>query len=253
MGKVLTINKKIQFDSNIDTIEKTKTTITIDNEINEVETIVFPQGEKLLNYSKFNIEFYKKCNIIGKVHNRDFNSFLRKYIIPVYVKDESDYVFSIGNNKGVISKGAFKRLRRTTKIKCEPVEINLEKTVACITQNIPDTKVVSGWFTNLGEQLQNALLQGQDVNENADWKKFLKQVGSKLSNIEFKLMSDEYSRGFIIFSLSSRGFVHIKTTISDEKMLSLALRVVELLDKNDLIKSGNDDDVEEEENIFIDN
>lgn len=254
MGKVLTINRKIEFFVENTNIEKTTTRIMLNGFKEDVETKIYPKGEALLGYYKFNIEFFKKYNIIGRVNNKDFNSILRKYTIPVYVRNGYDYVFSIGNSKGTITRAALRRLRKNTPVKCAPIEIDLTKAISCITRNIQGIEVVSGWFSNLGEQLQNALLQGKEVNENADWKKFLKTVGSELKNVEFKLAGTEYARGYIVFSLSARGFLYIKSIISDEKYMRIAERIVEVLEKENLIEyqSVNDAENENEEAIYID-
>lgn len=253
MGKVLTINRKVDFSVNIDNVEKTTTRITMNGLKEDVETKVYPNGKALLEYYKFSVEFYKKVNIIGRVNNKDFNSILRKYTIPLYVKEDSNYVISIGGSKGTITRAALKRLRKGTSIKCAPVAIDLTQAMSCIIRNVQGIEVVSGWFSNLGEQLQNALLQGKEVNENSDWKKFLKTIGSELKNIEFKLIGEEYVKGYVIFSLSSRGFFHIKSAISDEKYIKIAEKIIGVLDKENLIEYENvieEDDTAE--NIYVD-
>ena len=87
-----------------------------------------------------------------------------------------------------------------------------------------------------------------------DWKKFLKTVGSELKNVEFKLVSDEYAKGYVIFSLSSRGFFHIKSAISDEKYIKIAEKIVGVLEREHLIEYENvkEDNEPEEENIYVD-
>lgn len=254
MGKVLTINRKIDFSAEMEVAEKTITKITMNGLKEDVETKIYPRGKALLEYYKFIVEFYKKYNIIGRVNNKDFDSVLRKYMIPLYVKADSDYVISISGSKGNITRAALKRLRKGTSVKCSPVKIDLTKAISCIIRNVNGIEVQSGWFSNLGEQLQNALLQGKEVNENVDWKKFLKTVGSELKNVEFKLASDEYTKGYIIFSLSSRGFLYIKSAISDEKYIRIAEKIVGVLDEENLIEyeGVKEDNENEEENIYVD-
>ncbi len=254
MGKVLTVNRKVDFSIDIENVEKAITRITMNGLQEDVETKVYPNGKGLLEYYKFNVEFFKKYNIIGRVNNKDFNSVLRKYTIPLYVKEDSNYVISIGGSKGTITRAALKRLYKGTAIKCSPISIDLTKAISCIIRNVQGIEVYSGWFSNLGEQLQNALLQGKEVNENADWKKFLKTVGSELKNVEFKLAGEEYVKGYIIFSLSSRGFFHIKNTIGDEKYIQIAERIINVLEKEKLIKYEGilENEEEIEENIYID-
>lgn len=254
MGKVLTVNRKIDFSVEMESVEKTITRITMNGLKEDVETKVYPNGKALLEYYKFSVEFFKKYNIVGRVNNKDFNSVLRKYTIPLYVKEDSDYVISIGGSKGTITRAALRRLRKGTSVKCSPIKIDLTKAISCITRNIQGIEVVSGWFSNLGEQLQNALLQGKEVNENADWKKFLKTVGSELKNVEFKLAGEEYVKGYVIFSLSSRGFFHIKSAISDEKYIRIAERIVGALEKENLIEYENikEDAEDGDETIYVD-
>lgn len=253
MGKVLTVNRKIDFSVELDGVEKTTTRILMNGYKEDVETKVYPRGNVLLEYYRFDVEYYKKYNIIGRVNNKDFESVLRKYTIPLYVNKDSNYVISIGGSKGTITRAALKRLKKGTAVKCSPVRIDMTKAISCIIRNINGIEVVSGWFTNLGEQLQNALLQGKEVNENADWIKFLKTVGSELKNVEFKLIGEEYTKGYVIFSLSSRGFFYIKSAISDEKYICLAEKIVGVLDKNNLIEYENvKEEDETDENIYID-
>lgn len=232
MGKVLTINRKIDFSVEMEDAEKTITRITMNGLKEDVETKIYPRGKALLEYYKFIVEFYKKYNIIGRVNNKDFNSVLRKYTIPLYVKEDSDYVISIGGSKGNVTRAALKRLRKGTSVKCSPVKIDLTKAISCIIRNI----------------------QGIEVNENVDWKKFLKTVGSELKNVEFKLAGDEYAKGYVIFSLSSRGFFHIKSAISDEKYIKIAEKIVGVLERENLIEYENvkEDNEPEEENIYVD-
>lgn len=256
MGKVLTINQKIDFNSELDSVEKVTSKIDLNGYKEDVETKVFPKETKLLDFNQFDIEYYQKINFIGRVNGINFKSILRQFIIPVYVKENYNFVYSIGAYRGNICRGAFRRLKRTTKVKCAPTEIDLTLAISCIMKNIPEVTVVSGWFSNLGEQLQNALLQGNEVNENSDWIKFKETIGSKLKNVEFKIISDKYTKGYIIFSLSSRGIIYVKNSIGDKKILELALHVVDLLDKNNIIKCKdiiediNEDDVEE--NLYFD-
>ncbi len=58
----------------------------------------------------------------------------------------------------------------------------------------------------------------------------------------------------IIFSLSSRGFFHIKNTIGDEKYIQIAERIINVLEKEKLIKYEGilENEEEIEENIYID-
>lgn len=253
MGRVLTVNRKVDFSVNIENTEKTITRITMNGVEEDVETKVYPNGKVLFEYYKFSVEFFKKYNIIGRVNNKDFNSVLRKYTIPLYVKEDSDYVVSIGGSKGTITRAALRRLYKGTAVKCSPISINLTKAISCIIRNVQGIEVVSGWFSNLGEQLQNALLQGKEVNENGDWKKFLKTVGSELKNVEFKLAGEEYVRGYVVFSLSSRGFFHIKSAISDEKYIRIAEKIIGVLEKENLIEYENTaEEDEEDENIYVD-
>lgn len=254
MGKVLTINRKMNFSVEMEDTEKTITRITMNGLKEDVETKIYPRGKALLEYYKFIVEFYKKYNIVGRVNNTDFNSVLRKYTIPLYVKEDSDYVISIGGSKGNVTRAALRRLKKGTSVKCSPVKIDLTKAIGCIIRNIQGIEVVSGWFSNLGEQLQNALLQGKEVNENVDWKKFLKTVGSELKNVEFKLAGDEYVKGYVIFSLSSRGFFYIKSAISDEKYIKIAEKIVGVLERENLIEYENvkEDNEPDEENIYVD-
>ena len=70
----------------------------------------------------------------------------------------------------------------------------------------------------------------------------------------FLLLTLICSIGYVIFSLSSRGFFHIKSAISDEKYIKIAEKIVGVLERENLIEYENvsEDNDSEEENIYVD-
>lgn len=248
MGKVVTINKKVEFDSNINETVKAITTVEVNGLKDKVETKVIPLSLKINNYNEFKIEFYKKFNIEGNVYGKAFNSILRKYETLALVDDSKKFVLTMGNVKGIIPRAAFRRLKNDTKVKCVGVDIDLIKAIPEVLNNIPNTTVNSGWFSALGVQLRNAWLQGEEVNENPDWIKFLETTGSKLKNVQFKIYDDEVDGSFILISLSSRGFIFTTKSISDSKYINIVEEIVEAIDKSGiLLYDGSEDDYEEED------
>lgn len=242
MRKVVTINKKIEFDSNLSEIQTSVTRIFMNGINNDVETKVYPQKEGLFGYTVFNIKFYKKYKIEGMVHNTKFDSILREYTIPVLVSNEKKYVLSYTNFKGVIARSAFKRIWKDTKIKCSPIYINLVEAYSCIVSSINGVTVYSGWFSKLGTQLQNALLQGNSVDGDADWNKYKQTNGSELKNIQLRLENDKYPSGYVIISLSSRGFLFTNSVIDESDFFEIVEKIIEVLDKENIIKDGNEED-----------
>lgn len=136
MRKVVTINKKIEFDSELSEVQTSVTRILMNGINNDVETKVYPQPDEICGYKVFNIKFYKKYNIVGIVNGSSFESILREYTIPVLVSNEKKYVLSYSTFKGIIARAAFKRIRKDTKVKCSPVKIDLVNAYNCITQNV---------------------------------------------------------------------------------------------------------------------
>ena len=247
MGKVITINKKVEFDSNISEVVKTTTRVEINSLKEDIETKVIPLNSTLGEYRKFNMEFYKKFNINGRVNNIPFNSILRKYNVTVLASNKKKFTLALGNVKGTISRAAFRRLRNETAIKCTAIDVDLIGAIQSILSNSYNITVNSGWFSKLGTQLQNALLQGEEVNENADWIKFRQTKGSKLKNVQFRITSDEFSRGYILVSLSSRGFMFTNSSISDEVFLHIVEDIISKIDKPSILSyDGSEDDYDEE-------
>lgn len=249
MGHVVTINRKKQFDSEISETVKTITRVTIDNMTEDVETKIIPRNKRLLTYAEFLLEFYKKYNLQCRVNNKEVSAVLRKYRLVVFVDDSKDYVFTLGKNKGIIAKAAFKRLRKDTPVKCLPVLVDLEKAIPAILSKSNNITVNSGWISKLGTQLQNALLQGDSVDENPDWKKFVKTKGAELKNVQFKLIDDEYSNGYILISLSSRGFIFTNSSIGPERFMRIVETIMEYIDTPEIISYEGSEE-EEEDNDF---
>lgn len=245
MRKILTINKKIEFDANLSEVQTSVTRINMNGVNEDVQTKVIPhQSMTICGYNVFTVKFYKKYNIVGKVDGKMFNAILREYNIPILVADSKKYVLSYSDVKGIIARAAFKRIRKDTKVKCSPVKLDLVQVYNCILRNINGAVVYSGWFSKLGQQLQNALLQGDGVNEDADWQKYNKVKGSELKNIQLRFDDDKYSKGYIIVSISSRGFIFTNSIVSETSFFEIVERIIDVLDKEGLIK-----DAEEEEEV----
>lgn len=251
MGKVVTINKKIEFDSGISETVSTTTKVEINGFTHDVTTKVIPLDNTLNNYKRFNIEFFKKYKIEGNVYGKPFNSVLRKYNTTALVNDGKKFVLTIGNVKGIIPRAAFRRLKGDTRVKCTDVEVDLIKAIPQVLNNMPDTTVNSGWFSELGVNLRNAWLQGEEVNENPEWRNFLDTTGSKLKNVQFKINDDDMEGSYILISLSSRGFIFTTKSISDEKYISIVEEIVRAIDKEGILNyDGSEDDYEYEENVI---
>ena len=236
MRKVVTINKKIEFDSELSEVQTSVTRILMNGINNDVETKVYPQPDEICGYKVFNIKFYKKYNIVGIVNGSSFESILREYTIPVLVSNEKKYVLSYSTFKGIIARAAFKRIRKDTKVKCSPVKIDLVNAYNCITQNVNNVTVYSGWFSKLGTQLQNALLQGNGVD----------------GDIQFKFDDDKYPTGSVVISLSSRGFIFTNSRIGEEDFFEIVEKIVNALDTMSIIKDADEEDEEDVELIVDD-
>lgn len=253
MGKVITINKKVEFDGNISEKVETTTIIEVNNLKENVVTSVIPLNEYINNYKKFKMEFYKKFNIEGKVFDRQFNSILRKYNTTALVEESNKFVLTIGSVKGIIPRAAFRRLKNDTAVKCISVDVDLMKAIPEILKNLPNITVNSGWFSQLGTQLRNAWLQGDEVNENPDWIKFLETTGSKLKNVQFKIIDEDISDTAILISLSARGFIFTTKSIPDSKYISLVDSILSIIDKPDILSyDGSEEDYEDDDITIID-
>lgn len=250
MRKVVTINKKIEFDENLAEVQTSVTKIKMNGLEDNVETKIIPQGEKIADYNVFKIIYYKKYNVTGMVDGKFFESILRKYDIPVLVSNNKKYVLSYSPIKGIIARAALKRVREDTKVKCSPIKINLFDAYSCILKNLSDVKVFSGWFSKLGEQLQNALLQGNSVDEDSDWKKYKNKSGAELKNIQLRFFNDKYITGSVIISISSRGFIFTNSRVLEKDFFEIVDKIVDVLDKNGIIKDAKEEE-EAEETIYV--
>lgn len=229
--------------------------VNINGDLENVEIKISRVQNDVVNlYKRYNIIFYKKFKIDGLVYGKRFSNVLRKHNISLLVNENKKFVFSLGMSKGTIPRAALKKLRNGTDIKCVQVEVNLIEAIPAILSNIPNIEVNSGWFTKLGTQLQNALLQGEGVNDNEDWKKFRDINGSKLTNVQFKIYDEEFSNGYILMSISSRGFIHTNSSISDSKYINIVEEIVELLDKKNALiydEKENNEDEDETDDDFM--
>lgn len=231
MGKVITINRKKEFPNELNNTVETGTKITIDGFDSIAQTKFRPLDEKLGEYNKYKIEFMKKCRMSGYVQGIEFESFLRKYETYAYENENIDYVFTMGNIKGTIPAAAFKRLKKT-EVKCDGIKVNLGKALELLMEENNNITINSGWFSHLGVNLSNVWLQGQNVDEDSNWGKFLETKGSKLKNIELKIEDDSFEpNGYIFMSLSSRGFLHTNNKISDKKFLDIANEIIIIIDE----------------------
>ena len=244
MRKIVTINKKNNFDAGLKEVQKCVDVVKMNGIDNNVETKVFPQDEKIGGYSVFKIEYFKKYLVVGMLDGKLFDSILKKYEIPVLVDDTKKYVLSLSNSKGTIARAALKKLRKGTSINCSPIKLNLIDVYTCLLRNFPDVKVYSGWFSRLGSQLQNALLQGSDVNEDSDWTKYKEKKGAELKNIQLKIFDDDFKGGSIIISISSRGFIFTNNIISEEKFIKLVNQIIDVLDKAGIIRDEDEEKAE---------
>ncbi len=226
MGKVITINRKELFPDEITETVVTKNNIKLNGYTDIAQTKFQPLNERLNEFDKYKILFMKKCNIGGFVNGAEFDSFLRKYETYAYANGEYDYVFTLGNIKGVIPRAALKRLKKSTPVKCSGISVNLVEAIILLIKNSNKISINSGWFSNLGTDLRNAWLQGHNVDKNADWIKFKNTKGAKLKNIELKIQDDDYPSGYILMSLSSRGFLHTNSSIRDSKFLEIAKEII---------------------------
>jgi hypothetical protein len=99
MRKVITINKKIEFDSELTEVQTSITRIHMNGVDNDVETKVYPQAQAICGYKVFHVKFYKKYNIVGVVDGRQFESILREYTIPILASNEKNMYFRIPHLK----------------------------------------------------------------------------------------------------------------------------------------------------------
>jgi hypothetical protein len=230
VGKVLTIHRIIEFPETFETTIVGQERITIEGDVADAETRIYAAENDVPNFEKYIIRHNQKYSIEGKVWNREFREILRIVQISVYKKQDLNYILPVGNSKGNYAIASFKRLRNGTSVKCEPVEIDLIEAIEMIIEGNAGIQISSGWFSNLGlPNLNNALLQGDDVNLGADWIRFKETDGALLSNIELVIEDEDFDDGFIKISLSKRGIIYSKKNLPDNKFLELAERIIRLL------------------------
>jgi len=245
LGKVLTINKKNSFPENLSKTIETSTKVKVDGFEDIAQTKFRSLEEKVGEYGKYKIEFMKKCRMSGLVQGIEFESFLRKYETYAYENKDIDYVFTLGNSKGTIPANAFKRLKNS-EVKCSSIKINLARALELIKEVNSNITINSTWFSNLGVNLSNAWLQGNNVDFDKDFKKFIQTKGAELKNIELKIEDNAFGpNGYIFMSLSSRGFLHTNNKISDEKFLQITNDIINTIEE----AIEEDSDVLKEESV----
>lgn len=231
MSKVITINQITEFPDNFESTAVGQETVVIEGAQAVAETRIHPaEDNDVDNFNKYIIRHNQKFAIEGTVFGRDFREILRTFNISVYKKTGLDYALTIGNAKGNIARGAFNRLSGQTPVKCYPIEIDLIQAVERIVLSNSGILINSGWFSRLNlPNLSNALLQGDDVNRGADWLRFKQTQGASLSNIELIVHDTAFPNGYILISLSQRGFLFCRKNLSNDKYLEITERILRII------------------------
>jgi hypothetical protein len=231
LGKVITISEITEFPDTFESTAVGQETVLIEGGEAVAETRIHPaEANDVEGFQKYVIKHNQKYAIEGKVWNREFREILRTVSISVYKKTGLNFAVTIGNSKGNFARAAFKRLNNQTSVKCSPVEIDLILAVERIIQSNSGILINSGWFSSLNlPNLNNALLQGDDVNRGADWQRFKDTQGASLSNVELIVYDDDFPNGYIIISLSKRGFLYCKKNLSNSKYLELTERILRII------------------------
>ncbi|MCY9028889.1 hypothetical protein PNF29_18700 [Bacillus subtilis] len=233
MGRVLTLHKILEFPETLETTIVGQERVQIEGDTADAETRIYAADENdVPDFNKFIIRHNQKYSIEGKVWNRQFKEILRTIQISVYKRDSKDtqFILPIGNSKGSYAIASFKRLRKSTAVKCDEVKIDLIEAVETIIKSDAGIEISSGWFSNIGlPNLNNALLQGAEANLGAAWNEYKQRDGATLSNVELAIEDDDFENGYVKLSLSKRGIIFSKKNIPDKKLLELAERIIELL------------------------
>lgn len=204
--------------------------VSVENETSDAVTKIYCNDEIVREFKKFTVMHHQKVNIQGTIWNRDFNHVLRRFGMKVYAKENFKHIITISSSKGEFAHKAFKRLYKTTPVKCIPVDINLIDALPLLVTNTTGITITSGWFSQVGlPNLNNVLLQGVDVNQCEDWIRFKGTSGAKLSNIELLIEDGDFERGNAKISLSARGFLFSKTSMRDEKCIEIAEKIIDLI------------------------
>lgn len=245
MGTVITLNKVISMPENQDEIVVDIKRMKVENQVQEVATKYQPLNHVIEGYKKANVQFYKKVKIAGIVYGQEFREILKKYVFVSYYSDVAPHLLTIGDMKGIYPRAALRRLKKNTAVKCSPIAVNLVEAIPLIIERDADITINSGWFSNLGTQLRNAWLQGYSINDNPDWIKFRETEGAQLKNIELKIEDDDFERGYLLVSVSDRGFVFTQQRLPDTKSIQIVRRITNLI--NEAIIEAEVDEVGEDE------
>ena len=231
MGKVITLSKITEFPDTFESTAVGQETVLIEGGEAVAETRIYPaEVNDVENFQKYIIKHNQKYAIEGKVWNKEFREILRIVNISVYKKTGFDFAVTIGNSKGNFARAAFKRLNKQTSVKCSPVEIDLILAVERIIQSNSGIQINSGWFSSLNlPNLNNALLQGDDVNRSSDWQRFKQTQGASLSNVELIVYDTDFPNGYILISLSKRGFLYCKKNLTNNKYLELTEKIIRIV------------------------
>lgn len=250
MGKVITINYKKNFSMPENEILESIRLMRINKEKVSIKTTV-ALVNKTEGYSKYKIEYFRKTNVDAMYEGKSISHIFKRYNTYAFVEDGYDYVLTVGNVKGIISRQSFDKLKKDTEIKCNPVKVDLVRAIELLISSDSNITIDSGWFSNLGTDLSNAWLQGRNVNDNREWERFKRTKGSKLKNIELRIEDDSEDEGYIKVSISSRGFLFTKKQLSDEKCLHITKKILRCIDSCINIDNNevDDEELEKEEEI----
>lgn len=231
MSKVITVNEIVEFPDNFESTAIGQESVIIEGMQAVAETRIHPsEANDVEGFNKFIIRHNQKFAIEGTVFNRNFREILRTFVISVYKKPQLNYAFTIANAKGTLVRSAFNRLSLHTPVKCQPIEIDLIQAVEKIVQSNSGILIHSGWFSKLNmPNLNNALLQGDDVNRSHDWLRFKQTQGATLSNIELTVHDASFSNGYVLISLSKRGFLFCRKKLSNDKYLEITERILAVI------------------------
>lgn len=224
MGIVLTVNKINNFPATIATNVTAEDIVKVDDLDSRAKTKIRPLDETLSNLNKYEIEHDQKYSVEGSIQNIDFNEILKKYKFNGYKGIENFYIVS--KNKFKIQHSALSRLRKKTNVQCIPYLLDLTVGVKQIIANRDDIEIIGVRFKEINlPNLQSVGLSGGEVNESADWERFIDLPNVVVSTITVILEDDRYDSGIKLL-INNQGVFYSFSNISHETLVNSARSVL---------------------------
>lgn len=225
----ITINNIVKFEE-IKVINEAIIEKKINNRIHQGKISISPTdpSESVNDYKKYilHYDYFQKVNAPIKIAGELTDYIQHPYIFTGYQKE--NYFITISDLSHKVVFSGIKELNSKTKIKCEPLKIDLKKLVEKVIKT-PEVEICSGWFGKLNlANLDSVSLKGDDVDKSEDWERFKKIPGSTITTVEIFFTTGDFEG--IKIMISTKGFIFLKNyTLEVTSSLKLAEKIISII------------------------